>query len=117
ARGLKRLGQAQRDAPRQLLAAAELAGIGRLVVDDDELRVTPGEPNLDPRGLELAPDLEGDLAEKVEKVQMERRSDGIAHPACRIRGRLVTESRRSGELLPDRLDVILDLLTPIIMPS
>jgi hypothetical protein len=56
--GLERLGKAKSDAAGRLLPGAELCGVGRLVADDDELRLPTGQSNLDPARLELAADLE-----------------------------------------------------------
>src|SRR5262245_30903088 len=52
--GLQRLGETERDPPRELLAHAHLTRLRRLVRDDDELGVATGEPHFDPSGVDLA---------------------------------------------------------------
>ena len=80
--------------PGGLLADADLAGVGHLVGDDDELGIAAGESNLDAAGVDLAPDLESGLAEEVEQVEMERRGERVAHAASGLCGRLVAECGR-----------------------
>ena len=64
---------------------ADLTGVRRLVVDDDELRVASGETNLDTPRLELAADLESGRPEEVEQTQMERRLKRIGPCGARRR--------------------------------
>ena len=68
-------------------------------------------------GLDLAADLERSLAEEVEKVEMERRREGLAHAAGGLRSGLVPQRGRRAELLLDRLDVTVELHCDITMTS
>ena len=74
-------GKPEGDATRGLLAEAELGGVRHVVRDDDELGVAPCESHFDAARVDLAPDLESSLAEEVEQVEMERRSERVAHAA------------------------------------
>src|ERR687888_1097577 len=65
-RVLQRVGKAQRDARRQLLAGhARLAG----GLDVDELRLLPGEPDLDVPVRQLRGELDRGLREDVEELE------------------------------------------------
>ena len=113
----KRLGEAERDAARVLLAGAELDGVRRLVHDDDELRIASGESNFDASRVELAADLQGGLAEEVEQAEVERRRERLAQAASGLGGRLVSETGGRGEVLLDRLDVTSSCIVTVTMTS
>ena len=69
----------------------------------------PGEPHLDAARLELAADLERSLAEEVEQVEMERRSERFAHATGDLGCLFVTAGRGGRELLLDRLYMTVEL--------
>ena len=56
-------------------------GVGNVVRDDDELGFAPCESHFDAARVDLAADLESGLAEEVEQMEMERRSERVAHAA------------------------------------
>ena len=84
------------DSGRRRLIRAESSsptGAGGLAggVDEDELRLLPGEADLDVAGRELRVELDGRLGEEVEELQPKVRSEGLAEAPGDLRGALVAE--------------------------
>src|SRR5581483_8342555 len=99
---LKRL-----DEPR--VGGDPCGGGGRLVADEDELRVAAGEPHLDPSVVELAVQLERRLAERLEQAPADRGLEGDREKLGGAGGRLVADRRDAREVFAERLDVSVDL--------
>ena len=105
---LQALGQAERDPGRERLVGG-LGGRRLLVGDVDELRVATGEPDLDAPVVELAVELERGLAERLEEAPADGRLECDREELGRAGGRLVADRCHAGEILPERLDIAVDL--------
>src|SRR5690349_15745400 len=88
-RALERLGEAQADPRRELLADGARGLAGR--VDEDELRLLPREADLDVAERELRVQLDRGLGEKLQELQPEVRAEGVAQAAGDLRRPLVAE--------------------------
>ena len=78
-------------------------------MDVDELRVAAGDADLDAPALELGRELERRLGERLLEAAGERRLERDREKLRRAGGRLVADCRHAGEVVPDRLDVSVDL--------
>ena len=105
---LQALRQAEGDPGRERLVGG-LGGGCLLVADVDELRVAAGEPDLDAPVVELAVELERGLAERLEEAPADGRLECDREELGRAGRRLVADRRHAGEVLPERLDIAVDL--------
>src|SRR5581483_11718038 len=104
---LEALGQPQRDPGREGLV--DRLRDAAVLADEHQLGVAAGDADLDVRPFELAVELERGFGEDVLEPPRERRLDRNREEVRRTRRRLVAERRDSQQILPERLDVTVDL--------
>src|SRR5262249_31853421 len=80
-----------------------------VLADEDELPIAAGDPHLDVRGIELRVELECRFCEDVLDLPAHGRLDRDREEICRPCGRFVAECCDAHEVLPERLDVTIDL--------
>ena len=88
-----------------------------VLADEHELRITAGDADLDVGGVELRVELEGRLGEDVLDPPGEGRLDGDGEELCGAGRRLVSECGDAAEVLPERLDMTIDLHGCSMTPS